>query len=122
MHLSERWFRLLQRLYPPDFRDEMGNAVVEAYMDRARDALNNGGSLRLVTLWLRALVDSLRNGSAERIAPGGLVAARRQLGPRCRTRDTTAGALADVRRDDDRHADGRAWHVRRRVHGRRRRF
>ena len=24
MHLSERWFTLLQRLYPPDFRDEMG--------------------------------------------------------------------------------------------------
>ena len=39
MTLSERWFRLLQRLYPPDFRDEMGDAVVEAYMDRARDAL-----------------------------------------------------------------------------------
>jgi hypothetical protein len=44
LHISEQWFRLLERLYPPDFRDEMGNAVVEAYMDRAhrtcpRDAL-----------------------------------------------------------------------------------
>jgi hypothetical protein len=38
LNLSERWFRLLQRLYPSDFRDEMGNAVVEAYMDRARMA------------------------------------------------------------------------------------
>jgi hypothetical protein len=32
LNLSERWFRLLRRLYPPDFRDEMGAAVVEAYM------------------------------------------------------------------------------------------
>jgi len=36
LHISERWFRLLQHLYPPDFREEMGSAVVEAYLDRAR--------------------------------------------------------------------------------------
>src|SRR5262249_12503454 len=69
LHMSERWFRLLERLYPPDFRDEMGSAVVEAYMDRARDALKNGRMVHLVALWLRALVDSLRNGAAERVRP-----------------------------------------------------
>ncbi len=69
LNTSERWFRLLQRLYPPDFRDEMGNAVVEAYMDRARDALKNGGNIHIVALWLHALVDSLRNGAAERVRP-----------------------------------------------------
>src|SRR5262249_55875865 len=69
LNLSERWFRLLHRLYPPDFRDEMGNAVVEAYLDRARDALKNGGNIRLVALWHRALVDSLGNGDAERVRP-----------------------------------------------------
>jgi hypothetical protein len=69
MHLSERWFTLLQRLYPPDFRDEMGNAIVEAYMDRARDAVNGGGAIRLWPLWMRALVDSVRNGLAERARP-----------------------------------------------------
>jgi hypothetical protein len=69
LNLSERWFRLLQRLYPPDFRDEMGKAVVEAYMDRARATLKTGGPVRLVALWLRALVDSLRNGPAERARP-----------------------------------------------------
>lgn len=68
LQMSERWFRLLQRLYPPDFRDEMGSAVVEAYMDRGRDALKNGKS-HLVALWLRALLDSLRNGVAERVRP-----------------------------------------------------
>src|SRR5262249_58506549 len=69
LHISERWFTLLQRLYPPDFRDEMGNVLVEAYMDRAREALKTRGPIRLVPLWLRALVDSLRNGPAERARP-----------------------------------------------------
>lgn len=69
LNLSERWFRLLHRLYPPDFRDEMGNAVVEAYMDQSRDALKNGGRIRLIALWVRAFVDSLRNGAAERARP-----------------------------------------------------
>jgi len=69
LHISERWFRLLQRLYPPDFRDEMGNAVVEAYMDRAHHSLQNGGNIHLVALWFRALVDSVRNGAGERVRP-----------------------------------------------------
>jgi putative ABC transport system permease protein len=69
MQLSERWFSLLQRLYPADFRDEMGAALVEAYLDRARDILNHRGSHRLALLWIRALADSLRNGLAERIRP-----------------------------------------------------
>jgi putative ABC transport system permease protein len=72
LNLSERWFRLLRRLYPPDFRDEMGAAVVEAYMDRACDALKTGGRIRLIALWVRALVDSLRNGAAERARPAAL--------------------------------------------------
>lgn len=69
LNLSDRWFSLLQRLYPSDFRDEMGNAVVEVYMDRAREALKTGGRMQLLGLWLRALVDSLRNGVAERVSP-----------------------------------------------------
>lgn len=69
LEFSERWFRLLLRLYPRDFQDEMGNAVVEAYMDRSRDALKTAGTLRLTAIWLRALFDSLRNGFAERLSP-----------------------------------------------------
>ena len=69
LDVSERWFRLLQRLYPADFRDEMGDAVVEAYRDRAREALNRGGIIRLAAVWVRALVDSLRNGPGERARP-----------------------------------------------------
>jgi putative ABC transport system permease protein len=66
---SERWFRLLLRFYPPDFREEMGDAFVETYRDRARAALRSGGRLSLVRVWLRALVDSLRNGPGERARP-----------------------------------------------------
>src|SRR5260370_24020481 len=47
----------------------MGNAVVEAYTDRTRDTLTNGGKIHLIALWLRAFFDSLRNGAAERARP-----------------------------------------------------
>ena len=30
LRVSERWFELLLRLYPADFRDEMGIGVAEA--------------------------------------------------------------------------------------------
>ena len=69
LRISERWFRLLQHLYPPDFRDEMGSAVVEAYMDRTCDVLENRAKIHLVAVWFRALIDSLRNGPAERARP-----------------------------------------------------
>jgi putative ABC transport system permease protein len=69
MRLSERWFRLLERLYPPDFRDEMGESFVEAHRDRAREAMKRGGRVRLAGVWVRALVDSLRNGPGERARP-----------------------------------------------------
>ena len=35
---SERWFRLLLRLYPTSFREEMGNAVIDVYRHRADPA------------------------------------------------------------------------------------
>jgi putative ABC transport system permease protein len=69
MDTSERWFRLLLRLYPPDFRDEMGDALVETYRARAVEALKGGGSFRLARIWFAALCDSLRNGLGERARP-----------------------------------------------------
>jgi putative ABC transport system permease protein len=65
LDVSERWFRLLLRFYPDDFRDDMGNSMVEAYRDRAREALSRGGVLSLASVWIRALVDSVRNGPRE---------------------------------------------------------
>jgi putative ABC transport system permease protein len=69
MRLSSRWFKLLLRLYPPDFRDEMGKGLTETYLDRSRDALRNGGAFRLSGIWFAALCDSLRNGLGERARP-----------------------------------------------------
>jgi putative ABC transport system permease protein len=66
---SERWFRLLLRAYSADFRDEMGDAVVDAHCERADAALRHGGTLRLAGVWFTALIDSLRNGIGERVRP-----------------------------------------------------
>lgn len=68
LRASEWWFGVLLRFYPPDFRDDMGQALLEAYRDRARAALQRG-VFALAGLWLRALVDALRNGPGARWRP-----------------------------------------------------
>src|SRR5262245_9787900 len=62
MNASERWLRLLLLLYPPDFRDEMGEALVETYLHRSRES-------SVAWIWVVALWDSLRNGLGERMRP-----------------------------------------------------
>jgi putative ABC transport system permease protein len=66
---SDRWLRLLLRLYPADFRDEMGEALLETYHDRCRAAVRDGGVAALAGVWLHALADSARNGLGERVRP-----------------------------------------------------
>lgn len=70
LRASDTWLRLALRFYPADFREEMGTGVREAYRDRCRAALERGGRGALLRLWLRALVDSVRNGLGERLRPG----------------------------------------------------
>lgn len=67
---SERWMGLMLRLYPTDFREEMGMAMVEAYRDRSRRAVRRGGLAALAGVWLQGLGDSVRNGVGERLQPG----------------------------------------------------
>ncbi|HEX5435885.1 MAG TPA: ADOP family duplicated permease [Gemmatimonadaceae bacterium] len=69
MRACERWLRLLLHLYPADFRDEMGESLVETYRDRCAAALRRGSIASLAWLWLRALGDSLWNGLGERMRP-----------------------------------------------------
>ncbi|HEX6050801.1 MAG TPA: ADOP family duplicated permease [Gemmatimonadaceae bacterium] len=69
MRRSDRWAALLLRFYPADFRDEMGQALIEAYRDRCRVAFDRGGVPALALVWLSALVDSIRNGIGERLRP-----------------------------------------------------
>jgi predicted permease len=69
LRVSERWFRFLLRFYPPDFRDEMGEALAEAYRDLGREAFASKGYVGLFGVWIRATRDSLRNGWGERLRP-----------------------------------------------------
>lgn len=66
---SERWVRLLLRLYPVDFREEIGESFVEAYLDRCRTAGKRGGTVAVAAVWIRAFFDSLINGVGERLRP-----------------------------------------------------
>ena len=68
MTASERWIRTLLRLYPCDFREEMGEAVVETYLDRCANAARRG-PFALGLVWIRALFDSVINGIGERLSP-----------------------------------------------------
>lgn len=69
LKLSDRWFSLLLRLYPDDFRDDMGVSFRETYCDRAREALARRGLIGIAGVWILALLDALRNGPGERTHP-----------------------------------------------------
>jgi putative ABC transport system permease protein len=64
-----RWTSLLLRLYPEDFREEVGEAFVDTYRDRTRAALRRNGVAGVVGVWTRALIDSVWNGLGERARP-----------------------------------------------------
>lgn len=66
---SDRWLRRMLWLYPADFRDETGTALLEAYRDRCREAYRRGGPVGVTRVCLRALLDSVRNGLGERLRP-----------------------------------------------------
>ena len=67
--MSERWFGLLLRVYPPDFRDEFGHAILDSYRERLHAAVARRGRLGVPFIWCVALVDALRNGLGERLRP-----------------------------------------------------
>ncbi len=66
---ADRWFRLVVHLYPPDFRDEMGEAFVETYRDRCRSAHERAGVGGVISVCVRALLESLVNGVGDRVNP-----------------------------------------------------
>lgn len=70
--MAERWFRLLVRAYPSSFREEMGDDMVEAFRDRARDAHRQSGVISILTLCASATVDTIRNGLGEHMRPANL--------------------------------------------------
>ena len=70
--LSVRWFRLLLWLYPADFRDAMGDAIVAAYHERAIEARRRRGLGGVVKVSARAFFDAIVNGPAEHLRPATL--------------------------------------------------
>lgn len=65
---TERGLRLLLRLYPEDFRDEVGEEWLASYRRRAVAASSSGGA-RGAAFWAGAVLDSVRNGVGERLNP-----------------------------------------------------
>jgi hypothetical protein len=60
-----RFYRLLLRFFPAEFRRRFGNDMSATFADRMRDARRRG---RLATMgtWLRAVVDAVAHGLSER--------------------------------------------------------
>ena len=56
LSITIRFYRLLVRLYPPQFREQFGEEMTAVYAQRARQAAANGGRA-LLTVWLRELWD-----------------------------------------------------------------
>jgi hypothetical protein len=95
--VAERAYRALLMLYPPDFRDELGDAMVEFFRDRLRDARARHGAAGAAWLWLRVLGDTLRNALPARI--DSLARRwRRAQGARAAARDSHI--TRDLRRKD----------------------
>lgn len=78
--MLDRLYRALLLTWPPDFRAEYGRQMREAFRDRCQDAIERGG-MRLPGVVLRAVVDALRNGLAERWSGSRSVGAEHRRGP-----------------------------------------
>ena len=70
--LSDRWFRSLLWLYPADFRDAMGPAILEVYRERADAALRHRGLAGWLAVSVRAFADAAWNGPAEHLRPAAI--------------------------------------------------
>lgn len=67
LRISERAYRALLKLYPPDYRREYGDLMAQAFRDLCRDALRLGGARGLVDLWLHTLADVALTATRERL-------------------------------------------------------
>src|SRR5688500_14546969 len=64
---SERVYRTLLRVYPRDFRDEFGDAMVEFHRDRLLHARRVGAFAGVAHVWARVLGDLARNALPARV-------------------------------------------------------
>jgi predicted permease len=89
-------YRALLHVYPRQFRDEFGDAMVEFFRDRHTAARNAGGVSRL-RLWWRVVLDLLRNALPARVdAIGRSLRRRREY----RRAPATTPSLGHLRQED----------------------
>lgn len=70
--LSEDAYRILLKLYPPAFREELGPHMLLTFRDCARDAYRRGRFPALMMLWLPTLLDLIKTAAEERAQKGSL--------------------------------------------------
>ncbi|MBI1278879.1 MAG: hypothetical protein GC179_12185 [Anaerolineaceae bacterium] len=73
---SERFFRLMLRLYPARHRSEYGEAMIQHFRDVRRDAVEGNGKSGLLKLGIHMLGDTLKNAPLEHwieIRTGGMM-------------------------------------------------
>jgi len=89
-------YRALLHVYPRDFRDEYGDAMVEFFRDRSSAACTAGG-WSSVRLWWRVGLDLCRNALPARAEAIGRVLRRRR---EYRRAPLTAPSLGHLRQED----------------------
>ena len=82
---SRAFYRALLSVYPVEYRDRFGPDVLEAFLDRCRNALDRRGLPGLGVQWLRGGVDALAHAVSEWVA-AAKVARRRRVEERRRIR------------------------------------
>lgn len=65
--VSQRVFARLLHLYPPTFRRQYGEQVVQVFRDCSRDALAAQGASGLMLLWASTLPDLLKTAAQEHL-------------------------------------------------------
>src|SRR5262245_1902131 len=97
--LSDRIYASLLRAYPETFRQEAGLDMAEMFRDLQRDTWRRRGALGLSRLWMRTLVDVVRNALPERLADMDSTGDRgRQSRPRVKGDGAMESIFRDLRR------------------------
>jgi hypothetical protein len=67
LRVAERVYRALLAAYPAAFRDEYGSQMEQTFGDLCREKVEQGGSIGLIALWIRTLVNLASTAVAERV-------------------------------------------------------
>src|SRR5262245_4717352 len=67
MGRTERWFRVLLRLFPSEFRRDFGEQMAEDFRDQDEDARRRGRTATRWRLWRTTTIDVLRRAPHEHL-------------------------------------------------------